>query len=388
MMAMAAAWEVLPDPLLLNIFSYLSAQDLTACGMVCSPWRNTSQSRYLWRRLLRADYQLELCPDEQRPCYKEYRRLAQLGTVHNFKVISAHEDEVWHVTFSTDGTLLATGGKEGCLVVWDVFDTERISLLWKLDVRDSSIGAAEVLFLEFSSSDELLLVSASVSRQDLLAVVIICDSRFGTPQLVVQDVFLSFFACWFNSQWFITSYFKEMVGGHFSISLLSIENMRESTDLCQNIHTYSHKINVIDLVFYLHRILQLQHCKIIHNGPNNNILLCQINLDEVEHFASVAIRNDGNGKPFRTRGQQDPDPRKQFDYVVPLDGHVNGMVLSCDSSKIIASINHKGPPLTVEVCVYDVMTLQLLHRLPSDNMAHPQSTYYHFPAVSAKLIAW
>lgn len=111
-------------------------------------------------------------------------------------------------------------------------------------------------------------------------------------------------------------------------------------------------------------------------------------MSSVDYFASVAIRNDENGRPSLVNSQQDPDPRKQFDYIVPLDGHINGMVLSCDSSKIIASVNHKGPPLTVEVCIYDVVTLHLLHRLPSDNMANPQSFYYQFPAISQERIAW
>jgi hypothetical protein len=380
------SWDVVPDSVLLSIFSYLSAQDLAACGMVCWRWRGASQSQRLWKRLLRSDYQLEFYSHNQRPCYKEYRRLAQLGTVRNVKILSEHEDEVWHVIFSNDGTLLAAGGKEGCIVVWNVTDTEKISRQWRLDVHDH--GAAEVCFFEFSSNDELLLVSAGISRQNLLGAVIICDARLGTTQLMVLNVYFNFFACWLNTQWFVTGYFEEIIGGPFAISLLSIENIRETTtDLYQNINTYPHKINVIKLVFYLHNIFQLQHCKVVHNGPNN-ILICQISMSSVDYFASVAIRNDENGRPSLVNSQQDPDPRKQFDYIVPLDGHINGMVLSCDSSKIIASVNHKGPPLTVEVCIYDVVTLHLLHRLPSDNMANPQSFYYQFPAISQERIAW
>lgn len=389
---MAFAWTVLPDPLLMKVFSYLDARDLTISGMVCSRWRGLSLSHYLWRRLLETAYQLHSSLDDDRPCYKEYRRLAQLGTPRAVQVLEEHLDEVWHVTFSHDGTLLAAGGKQGRLIVWDVVDTESIKVLWQLDGRGPPVRAAELMYMEFSSNDELLLVSASVSRQNMLALAFVCDSRLGTVLLVVQDVFIYAFASWFNNSWFVTSYFRDMVGGNFIISLLSVEDIRKSrTCVTQDVRTYRQKVIVVDFVFYLHGVLQLQHCMVAHTKLNHSILFCQINMDSVDHFASISIETDVNGKPsVPGRGHVSvlDGPRKHFDLVVPLDGHVGGVALAHNESKVIASVSHSGSPTTVEVCMYDVVTLQLLHRLPSENIANPQGSYYLFPDATEEAIAW
>ena len=36
------------------------------------------------------------------------------------QLITAHTDEVWHCRFSPDGTKLATGSKDGSLIIYDI----------------------------------------------------------------------------------------------------------------------------------------------------------------------------------------------------------------------------------------------------------------------------
>ena len=36
------------------------------------------------------------------------------------QILTEHRDEVWYCRFSNDGTRLATGSKDGTIIIWDV----------------------------------------------------------------------------------------------------------------------------------------------------------------------------------------------------------------------------------------------------------------------------
>ena len=69
-------------------------------------------------------------------------------TVH---ILTAHSDEVWFLAFSHDGTRLASGAKDGELILWDM-QGECPQIQHKL--RGQSDGIAH---LAWSPDDSLLL---------------------------------------------------------------------------------------------------------------------------------------------------------------------------------------------------------------------------------------
>ena len=293
--------------------------------------------------------------------------------------------------FSHDGTLLAAAGKEGRLIVWNTSNLERLEMLWQLSVHEPPVNSNEIMYVEFSPDDRFLLASVSVQRQNFDASAIVCNSKTGTVLLIVQDLFLNVFATWYSNSWIVTSYFYGTLGGLFIITILDVGNIKEGTCINQSVHMYQSKVDVVCVMFDYHNIRQLQHCRIIRPRQHQTVLFCQLNMDDVDHFASVKIASDANSKPLTHRQGNDvmESPQDQFDGIVALDHHSHacGIVLSRDESKLIASVVTERLE-AVKLCIYDVVTLQLLHTLPSDNMARPSSSYYLFPSVTEEVITW
>ena len=87
-------WHRLPDLLLSHIFSYFTARNLVAVGLVCHQWRNIALSRHLWERLLDRDFRVSTRLDERQSHYDEYKRLSSLATVKSVAILRTHNDEV------------------------------------------------------------------------------------------------------------------------------------------------------------------------------------------------------------------------------------------------------------------------------------------------------
>ena len=51
--------ELLPDSLLLEIFSYLGVHDLGSAAQVCSKWHSVSVDEYLWHSLAKVTWKLK-----------------------------------------------------------------------------------------------------------------------------------------------------------------------------------------------------------------------------------------------------------------------------------------------------------------------------------------
>ena len=52
-------WATLTDPVLLNIYSYLSPREIICAGATCKQWNRVSYDNILWRNKFRAEHNLE-----------------------------------------------------------------------------------------------------------------------------------------------------------------------------------------------------------------------------------------------------------------------------------------------------------------------------------------
>ena len=59
------------------------------------------------------------------------------------QVLDAHSDEVWHVQFSHDGTMLATASKDASVAIWDVKSSVEVVLRHRLTEIEESVEGAE-----------------------------------------------------------------------------------------------------------------------------------------------------------------------------------------------------------------------------------------------------
>ena len=297
------------------------------------------------------------------------------------------------MSFSHDGALLAAAGKEGRLTVWNVSDVERLEMLWQLDARKPPIDGFQLMYVEFSPGDHYLL---SVSRDcSYTQLAIICNAKTGNICHVVRNVR----GCptWFNSSWMVTSYLQNVLDvvprRLLIITILDVGNLQKMcTDF--RVDTSQLRVDVVRASLEFHIIHPLRHCRVIHPRQHQRMLFCQLFMSTVDHFASVKIASDASGIPLHVPHRQDnvtESLQSQFDCIVPLDrhSHAEGVVVSHDESKIIATImRQNGKIRDVRLSIYDVVTLQLLHTLPTENMAHPSRAYYLHPGITEKLVAW
>ncbi|XP_076464309.1 WD repeat-containing protein 26-like [Babylonia areolata] len=99
---------MLPPRRLLTLLNQAIDQQQARC-----PFHNTCLDNDPTAICLLNDHQ---CSKDQFPCYTT-------------QVLNEHCDEVWFCKFSPDGTKLATGSKDGTLIVWDVdLDTHEIRI--------------------------------------------------------------------------------------------------------------------------------------------------------------------------------------------------------------------------------------------------------------------
>jgi len=79
------------------------------------------------------------------------------------QILNEHCDEVWFCKFSNNGKKLATGSKDGCLIVWDV-DPDTYKLTLNKSYDDHSYGVALVAW---SPDDRYLIVCGTEECSEL-----------------------------------------------------------------------------------------------------------------------------------------------------------------------------------------------------------------------------
>lgn len=52
-------WWSIPEPVLLQIFSYLKPKDILSAGQCCKRWYQISYDDFLWKKLLHRDFRID-----------------------------------------------------------------------------------------------------------------------------------------------------------------------------------------------------------------------------------------------------------------------------------------------------------------------------------------
>ncbi|XP_054282174.1 F-box/WD repeat-containing protein 5 isoform X2 [Macrosteles quadrilineatus] len=153
-----SCWELMPDPMLMQVFQYLTARELLSAGQTCHHWHRVSHDEMLWKRLLYRDYRIDpsigILPGKT-SWQEEYKRLCYHTPTVCSEVLKEHAHQVLHVSFAHNGTMFATSSKDGFIIVWnsDYPASERYSH----DMKNFSWKYTQ--FSQFNQSDTLLLVS-------------------------------------------------------------------------------------------------------------------------------------------------------------------------------------------------------------------------------------
>ena len=112
------SWELVPEELLLQIFSHLSYQEVCKAGRVCSKWWKVSKDDILWRKILRRDFKIKASVGLGQNCRRQYQRMMDECPKVCHQVLDAHGDEVLFVSFSSSGEMFVTCSKDGTFIVW------------------------------------------------------------------------------------------------------------------------------------------------------------------------------------------------------------------------------------------------------------------------------
>src|SRR5262249_16253060 len=81
--------------------------------------------------------------------------VTSIGVRQFMVALSGHEDPINHLAFAPDGRLLASGGDDGCIWLWDVPNRAPVARL--------SWGAKYVFALAFSPDGRMLAVGTDAS---------------------------------------------------------------------------------------------------------------------------------------------------------------------------------------------------------------------------------
>ncbi|KAF8766584.1 F-box/WD repeat-containing protein 5-like [Argiope bruennichi] len=151
-------WHLLPDPLLLYIFSHLSAKELLNARGTCRNWLRVATDEFLWKRLFHNDFKIDksipIAPGKY-SWFNEYRRLKYHIPSEQTEVLVEHTHQVLHVSYAHNGKMFASSSKDGYIKVWT--STYPAKVLYSTDMKSFSWNYTQ--FSQFNESDTLLLVS-------------------------------------------------------------------------------------------------------------------------------------------------------------------------------------------------------------------------------------
>ncbi|XP_050697286.1 F-box/WD repeat-containing protein 5-like isoform X2 [Eriocheir sinensis] len=199
-------WSLLPDSLLLQIFTHLHYSDVPIISLVCKAWHRVSCDEFLWRHFFYKDFQVDpsvpIMPG--RTSWRgEYRRLVEGTPVVETQTISKHDHQVLHVSFSHQGDMFATSSKDGHIIVWTSSHPAQVK--YAKDMKIHSWKYTQ--FSQFNSTDTLLLVSGvhfGTYNSTSGEIAVFNLERDFQLQCRVLNKPYDIFGTWYNDQYLLS----------------------------------------------------------------------------------------------------------------------------------------------------------------------------------------
>lgn len=147
--------ESVPESILLHIFSFLEEVDLIRLTEVCAKWNRIVMDESLWKARVYKKWKTSgpIAP-RKKSWLSEYKRLEYHAPRMESEVLTDHEDQVLHVSFSHDGNMFASSSKDGHVKVWNA--KYPATVLGDFDMREFNWEYTQ--FSQFNKIDTLLLV--------------------------------------------------------------------------------------------------------------------------------------------------------------------------------------------------------------------------------------
>lgn len=223
-------WQLLPDSILLQIFSYIEVYDLMRASQSCRAWNRVANDEFVWKHLFYKDWKVKpsigRAPDKHSWMH-EYKRLKYHTPMIESEVLTEHSDQVLHVSFSHNGEMFATSSKDGFIKVWS--SSYPATILHSANMTEYRWKYTQ--FSQFNETDTLLLVSgvhAGVHTTCGEICVFSVEGEF-TLQSRVQNKPYDIFGTWYNDTYLLSgdlNWLAHLV----SSSLLWLNNAYQETE--------------------------------------------------------------------------------------------------------------------------------------------------------------
>ncbi|KAL6053506.1 F-box only protein 3 [Balamuthia mandrillaris] len=210
--------DLLPTELLFHVLSFVEAQDLLFCCLVCRSWREVANNNSLWKHLFHSTWSSGQKPylclhtdianlhvtNEKSSCSnddlkfssssshstkderaqrnnndinwkEEYLDVLRRVPKRSLQVLpNAHQDEVWACAWNREGTLLSTTSKAGTLSLWSLCHSPETGSYY-LEHSSTATMDQPVVMFDWSPNGKYILTTC-VNHQVHLWYVMVCAS--------------------------------------------------------------------------------------------------------------------------------------------------------------------------------------------------------------------
>lgn len=114
--------DLLSDPLLVHIFSFLPARNVAFVGRVSKRWYRITNDDIIWKKLFYRDWKISRLvarANEKDSWKQEYIRLQYNIPRVQSEILTEHSDKVLHVSYSHNGKMFATSSVDGSIKLWN-----------------------------------------------------------------------------------------------------------------------------------------------------------------------------------------------------------------------------------------------------------------------------